>query len=187
MKATEQLMAEHEGIKLMLSIMLKMIENNAEPDKEHLEKAIDFIKVFADKCHHGKEEDLLFPALEKAGISKDRGPIGVMLSEHTEGREYIKNLSEAFIRYKAGDKTALSLIRENISNYVILLRNHIDKENNVLFMMADRFLTEGQQEELYEKFEKMEIEKIGEGKHEQYHKLLHEFQNRYLKSNNKID
>ncbi len=181
MVATDQLKAEHEGIKLMLSIMLKMIEDNAEPNKEHLEKAIDFIKVFADKCHHGKEEDILFPILEEAGISKDRGPIGVMLYEHTEGREYIKNLSEAFTKYKAGDKTALPAIRENISGYVLLLRNHIDKENNVLFMMADRFLTEEKQEEIYEEFEKLEIEKIGAGKHEEYHNLLHEFQQIYLK------
>lgn len=180
MKATEQLRQEHEGIKLMLSIMLKMTNGKEEPNKVHLEKAIDFIRTFADKCHHGKEEDILFPELEKAGISRDRGPIGVMLEEHTEGRNYIKALNEAFLKYKEGDKSQIPVIKENTEGYVMLLRSHIEKENNVLFMIADRFITDEKQDEIFEAFEKLEKEKIGEEKHEEYHKLLHELKAIYL-------
>jgi hemerythrin-like domain-containing protein len=179
MKATEQLKEEHEGIKLMLSIMIKMTEANTI-NTEHLGKAIDFIKVFADKCHHGKEEDILFPELEKAGMSRENGPIAVMLYEHTEGREFIKGLTEAYEKYKNGDASALPAIRENTCGYVNLLRNHIEKENNVLFMMADRYFGEQKQEEIAVAFEKIEAERIGAGKHEEYHKLLKELKKVYL-------
>lgn len=56
---------------------------------------IDFLKLFADKCHHGKEEGILFPVLEAAGIQKHDGPIGVMLVEHPAGRGYIKQMQES--------------------------------------------------------------------------------------------
>lgn len=94
MKATQQLKDEHEGIKLMLNIMYT-ISDNLKKRKElnviHYEKVLEFIKGFADKCHHGKEEDILFPAMENHGMSKEGGPIAVMLHEHQLGRDHIKS------------------------------------------------------------------------------------------------
>lgn len=83
MKPTEQLKEEHKAIKLMLKVleaMCRRLENKENIPKEHFEKVLEFIKVFADKCHHGKEEDLLFPAMEKAGIPREGGPLNVMLT-----------------------------------------------------------------------------------------------------------
>lgn len=74
----------------------------------HLEKIHEFLKVFADKCHHAKEEDVLFPEMEKAGVLRKGGPIGVMLAEHAQGREYVKNIGDGINKYKAGDKKAVS-------------------------------------------------------------------------------
>jgi hemerythrin-like domain-containing protein len=74
MTPTEQLKEEHEGIQLMLRILDKVCQRLASGvrvDTGHLEKILEFIKVFADKCHHGKEEDLLFPEMGKAGIPKE--------------------------------------------------------------------------------------------------------------------
>ncbi len=93
MTATKQLRDEHEGIKLMLGILERVTsiaESGQKLDLEHIERMLEFFRVFVDRCHHGKEEDLLFPELEKHGILKNGGPIGVMLSEHGKGRKYIQ-------------------------------------------------------------------------------------------------
>jgi hemerythrin-like domain-containing protein len=183
MKATQQLKDEHEGIKLMLNIM-EVICNDLEKGKDlnmdHFEKILDFIKGFADKCHHGKEEDILFPDLINHGLPKEGGPISVMLYEHQLGRDHIRRLSNAFNELKNGNKRSVSDIISSSRNYIELLRNHIEKENNILFMMADRVLNEKEQAGIFEEFEKLEIEKIGAGKHEEYHKILKELKNTYL-------
>lgn len=183
MKATEQLKAEHEGIKLMLKILDKIcdkLKSAQELNQEHFARILEFLKVFADKCHHGKEEELLFPAMEETGVSKEGGPIAVMLSEHNQGRGHIKGMSEAFERFKKGDCKASSRIIENGGDYIALLTQHIDKENNILFPMADKRLSETEQDKLAEEFEKLEIERIGAGKHEEFHALLHHLKETYL-------
>ena len=144
------------------------------------EKIIEFIKGFADKCHHGKEEDILFPAMVNHGIPREGGPIAVMLNEHQLGRGHIKSLSNAFEEFKDGNKLAINNIISSSMNYVELLRNHIEKENNVLFMMADKALNETEQSKIFDAFEKLEVEKIGIGKHEEYHHLLKELKSIYL-------
>ena len=73
MNATDQLRAEHEGILTMLQILERISEqmnSGKQADTAHLGKIVEFLQVFADKCHHGKEEDILFPALEKVGIPR---------------------------------------------------------------------------------------------------------------------
>lgn len=184
MTPTDQLKQEHQGIELMLKILDKVclkLESREKVETEHLERILEFIRVFADKCHHGKEEDLLFPEMERAGISKDRGPIGVMLLEHGKGREYIKRMNEALAEYKRNEPNAPSKFVENARNYIALLTQHIDKENNVLFPWGEKVLLEKQKEKLLEDFEKLERERIGEGKHEEFHKLLHYLKEVYLK------
>ena len=183
MKATQQLKDEHEGIKLMLRIMEKIamdVEQGEVPNTAHCERIIDFLKGFADRCHHGKEEDILFPELVKHGIPNEGGPVGVMLNEHVMGREYIKALADAVEELKAGNMHAATSFVDAARGYVQLLRTHIEKENNVLFMMADKVLDEKEQLALFDAFERLEAEKIGVGKHEEYHKLLKELKDAYL-------
>jgi len=175
MKATQQLKDEHEGIKLMLSIMEKISRDLSEGKAlnfVHYEIIIDFLKGFVDKCHHAKEEEILFPALENHGIQNENGPIGMMLNEHRKGRELIIILDMAIKEFKGGNRPAINNIISCSKDYVQLLRNHIEKENNVLFMMADKVLNEEEQSTIVDAFEKLEIEKIGIGKHEEYHHLL---------------
>jgi len=184
MKATEQLRSEHEGIKLMLHILDKVsrkLESEEDVEAEHLEKIIEFFRVFADKCHHGKEEDFLFPAMEAAGVPRESGPIGVMLLEHDKGRGYIKGMADAVAKYKGGDRKAAPVIASNARNYIALLTDHIEKENAVLFPMADAHLSAAKQELMFEEFEKVEVEKIGVGKHEEFHQLLDRLSGIYLK------
>jgi hemerythrin-like domain-containing protein len=183
MKPTQELSHEHQAILLMIRVLEKIsdkLEAGRKVDVGHLEKAVDFIKVFADKCHHGKEEDLLFPAMEKAGIPRTGGPLGVMLNEHVAGRGYVKAMTEALAGLKKGDKAAAQLFAENARKYGALLSQHISKEDQILYPMADARLTEAQQAELSACFADVEENVIGHGKHEEYHRLLEELESTYL-------
>ena len=183
MTPTEDLINEHKALKVMLSIMSKIAEDiiaNKIFYIEDVEKIVDFLQTFADKCHHGKEETSLFPALVLAGIQKENGPIGVMLQEHTLGRGYIKELIRGLENCKLGDTCSGKLIAANLTNYVNLLQNHIHKEENVLFPMANKTLSEQKQKEISEQFEKIEVEVVGHGVHEKYHELLNQLKSKYL-------
>ncbi len=181
MRPTEQLKAEHEGIRLMLKILDKVcgkLESAQGFNQEHFSKIIEFLKIFVDKCHHGKEEDLLLPAMVEAGAPK--GVIIFTLMEHKEGRGYVKGMSEAFDRLKTAESKASKKIVENGNNYINFLVKHIDKEESILFPMADKVLSPPKQDDLSEKFEKLEVDRIGFGKHEEFHKLLHQLKEIYL-------
>ncbi|HPA73070.1 MAG TPA: hemerythrin domain-containing protein [Spirochaetota bacterium] len=183
MKPIDILKEEHELILVMLRVLdaaCSKIEAGESPDIARLYSIIDFIRNFADKCHHAKEENLLFPALEKAGIPREGGPVGVMLHEHVLGREYVRGMDEALGKMKAGDAKAAVHFIENARGYVTLLNAHINKENNALFMMAEQRLGPAEEKALMEGFERVEREEIGEGVHEKYHALLHELRDAYL-------
>lgn len=183
MSATELLKEEHRAIKLMLSILSEVsqrLEAREKVDPQDLSQMVEFIRVFADRCHHGKEEDLLFPALEETGVPREGGPIGVMLVEHDEGRAYVRGLAEAVARYRSGEEEAAKEIIENAWNYVNLLTQHIDKEDNILYVIADLHLSPEKQEALVKEFERVEEEKIGAGRHEEFHQLLHHLKRTYL-------
>jgi hemerythrin-like domain-containing protein len=182
MKATRQLRDEHEGVKIMLSILeqvCQQLETTGSLNKEHFESILEFLKVFVDTCHHGKEEDLLFPALEAVGIPKE-GPIATALHQHELGRNHVKAMNNAFAIFMTGDRSSSQDIMKNAQGYISLLKDHIEMENNVLFAVADNRLSEKKQDELFEGFEKIEEERIGVGKHEKFHGLLKDLSQIYL-------
>jgi len=179
-KAIDDLMHEHEAILFTLKVLGKMeaiAEKGQALDAEDAAALIGFLKEFADKCHHGKEEGILFPALEKAGVAKEGGPIGVMLREHEMGRELIRGMDEA-IRRRPADPAAFA---KAAGSYAQLLTQHIDKENNVLFTMAERVLGDEHLDVVYERFEEHEEKVIGAGRHEELHAMLDVFEKKYLK------
>jgi hemerythrin-like domain-containing protein len=133
---------------------------------------LEFFKLFADKCHHGKEEDLLFPLLERKGLPRDGGPIGVMLGEHEQGRALIRQMSDAAEAYAKDAAGAGRRWAQAARGYTSLLHSHIDKENNVLFMMAERMLSAEEQRDLAKSFEKVDVEKMGGGTHERLHAVM---------------
>lgn len=184
MNYTEQLKDEHQGIMLMLQVLERIcdvLDTGETVDIVHLEHIVEFLKVFADKCHHAKEEELLFPAMERVGIPKEGGPIGVMLQEHEVGREYIKGLGEAVADYKLKKTGASQKIIKNARNYITLLSQHITKEDTVLYPMADAHIPKSVQDELLGQFDVIETERIGAGKHEEFHELLKHLKSIYLK------
>lgn len=184
MKATEELQQEHRGIELMLRVLqavsVKFGAGEPPPDR-HVEGIVEFLTVFVDKCHHGKEEEFLFPALEAAGVPREGGPIGMMLNEHRQGRGLVAQLREFLAQYRSGNKEAATEIRQTSQDFVDLLSRHIVKENAVLFPMADDRLDLEADSELFEAFQRLEHERIGPGKHQAFHALLDELRGAYLK------
>jgi hemerythrin-like domain-containing protein len=179
MSATENLKEEHQIILRMIKILKvasEKLEAGQQIDIDVFRKAVEFIQTFADRCHHGKEQDTLFPFMAQRGFSTTDGPIAVMLMEHEQGRRYVKGLSEALNRYESGDKDAHQAITQNALGYAELLEQHIYKEDNILYPMGDRVLTPNDNRELLEKFEKIENEIIGKGKHEHYLNMISELE-----------
>ncbi len=184
MKPMDELRMEHEAVKLTLRVLekicLKLEQPQASVDPAHVDQLLEFFVVFVDKCHHGKEEELLFPALEAIGVRRDGGPIGVMLMEHQQGREFVRKMKEAFAEYKTGKPAAAVPFIQAARGYTALLEQHILKENNVLFPLAEKQLPEAKQSELAKGFEAIEVEKIGVGKHEEFHRMLENLERVYL-------
>ncbi len=117
-------------------------EADGEPlDYETLTKCITFFRLFADACHHSKEEDLLFPSLEEQGMSSDSGPIAVMLYEHEVGRVYVRSMADAIDGARDGDEEAGVQLRDAARGFVSLITAHIGKENHILFNMADGMIS----------------------------------------------
>ncbi len=175
MKASEVLKSEHRGIERMLEWLqqeAERLEAGRPANVETLEKAVDFLRNFADACHHTKEEKELFPALERAGVPAEGGPIAVMLADHNEGRGYIRSMAQALEAYRQGDREAGATLAASVRGYVELLTSHIWKEDNILFAMADQVLPPATQAELIARFDRIESEHMGPGVHERYHQML---------------
>jgi hemerythrin-like domain-containing protein len=184
MNPIEDLKREHEAVKITLRVLdriCKKAEDTGEfADPGHLEQLIEFFKTFVDRCHHGKEEELLFPALEEVGVSREGGPIGVMLNEHRQGRDHVAKMQAALMRYRDGDRGAAGDFVKPARAYITLLNQHIDKENNVLFPLADNNLAHEKKVELQEGFESIETRKIGAGRHDAFHQMIASLEGIYL-------
>ncbi len=177
MKATEILKHEHRIILKVISAAQReaqAIQNTGKMHPAKLDQMVDFCQTFIDRCHHGKEEEYLFPKMEERGPLAAKGPIAVMLEEHAEGRRLVQAIAADLPQAVKGDSAALDAVAAHLSFYADLLQAHIDKENNVLFPMADKLFTPEDQLLLVQSFEKHEAEEMGEGTHERYHQLAHE-------------
>lgn len=149
--ATKNLENDHVHILKLIDVM-ESIAKRQTPDIDHVREIVYIIKNFADGLHHAKEENIFFPMLATKGFSTQQGPVAVMLMEHTEGRNYVRGISDNISKYANGDNSALNEIFRNMKGYAELLRNHISKENNILFKMADNVLSEADQSNLLAKF-----------------------------------
>lgn len=175
MRPTDTLKAEHRVIERVLAVLNRAsdkLARNEPVDPAVFTQSVDFIRNFADRCHHAKEEDNLFHRMGERGFPMDSGPIAVMLAEHEEGRRYVRGLAEAAERYSRGEKAAANEIAHNARGYADLLAQHIQKEDNILYEIADARLDQADQRDLEERFERLEQEIIGPGGHERYVALV---------------
>lgn len=137
MQVIDILMLEHQRILSQLNDAEDMLE---EPLKENLGKLntfLDFIVDYADSYHHAKEEEILFNWMRSKNPSLDHGPLRCMLSEHDSGRNLIIGIKGALESYINGDLAKEDYIHSRLSNFISLLRDHIEKEDKILYMMAE--------------------------------------------------
>jgi hemerythrin-like domain-containing protein len=176
MTPTETLRHEHKIVLLVLAGAEREAANLRQGGTVHteaVEQMLDFFRNFVDRCHHAKEEQHLFPAMEARGFSADAGPVAVMLHEHEQGRAAVRAIGEALPGAKAGDSPSKERLAAALEGYASLLRSHIFKEDNVLFAMAEQVLPPDEQARLAVSFEQIEEREIGPGVHERYHQLAH--------------
>jgi hemerythrin-like domain-containing protein len=171
MQATDILMSEHRVIERVIASMDRAagrVEAGEAVRPGFFLDAADFVKGFADGCHHKKEEGVLFPTLVAHGMPAQVGPVAMMLAEHEQGRTYIRSLRAAAQRLQDGDASAKAEVVANARGYASLLSAHIGKEDNVLFPMAGAMIPLAQQDAVVDGFEHVEHEETGEGVHEKY-------------------
>jgi hemerythrin-like domain-containing protein len=139
MTPLQVLMDEHQLILAVLDSLEEgagRLDSGEKIDPEFFLDAAEFVAGFADKCHHAKEEGILFVAMTAMNMPMDSGPVAVMLSEHNEGRRYTAGFRSAAEQMKEGDSAAAADVVRNAFDYVNLLREHIKKEDKVLYPMA---------------------------------------------------
>ena len=175
-KATDILSDEHRVIGRVLVVLQKLTTRPVENSLDSWRKALDFFSHFADQCHHFKEERVLFPAMEERGIPREGGPIGMMLMEHEEGRGHVRSMLAALTLAEARNEAAKDALLENARAYLRLLREHIQKEDEILFRIADDVIPPDEQKQLLRSFEEHEAKEIGTGVHEKYLKLVEELE-----------
>jgi hemerythrin-like domain-containing protein len=175
-KATQMLSDEHRVIERVLAVLQKLTTRPVENSLDSWRKALDFFSHFADQCHHFKEEQVLFPAMEEHGIPREGGPIGMMLMEHEEGRSYVKAMLAAIPLVEAKNEVAKEILVDKAKAYLRLLKEHIQKEDEILFKIADDVIPAEEQKDLLRSFEEHEAKEMGEGAHEKYLKIAEELE-----------
>ena len=154
-RATQIMEAEHRNIETVVKALgdsALAIERGQRADVAMLATAVEFLRVYADKLHHGKEETLFFPMLVKRGVPSQGCPIGGLNHEHEKGRALVQALGEQTPAYAQGQPGAKEALLETLRGIRDLYQNHIWKEDAMVFPMADKVLTEADQKELSEKF-----------------------------------
>jgi hemerythrin-like domain-containing protein len=158
MTPTQVLMDEHQLILAVLDSLEEAadrLDSGDKIDPEFFLDAAEFVVDFADGCHHSKEENILFVAMTAMNMPQDSGPVAVMLSEHDEGRRYTDGFRSAAEQMKQGDAAAAADVVRNVFDYVNLLREHINKENNVLFPMAEQIIGPDLMKKVSEDFQRV--------------------------------
>lgn len=171
MKAAQTLMNEHRVIERVLTaleIAAGRVKQGEEIRPAFFINAALFIKNYADGCHHHKEEGILFVAMNEAGMTSEGGPVGMMLAEHEQGREFTAAMKDAAEKWDKGDRSARGSVAHNALGYVSLLRLHIQKEDTILFPMAERAIPPKGQEKVDADFEHAGAEESATGVHDKY-------------------
>jgi hemerythrin-like domain-containing protein len=162
--ATGILRREHELILAVADVLERLVDRvgeGSELDRDVAVRCVSFIRLYADLCHHGKEESLLFPELEQHGLPSDQGPIAVMLQEHEMGRGLVREMSGALAGTTSGDDTT-SVFTAAALSYVDLIRDHISKENTILFEMADNIVVGDDCRALCDRYVDVDLRLFGE-------------------------
>ena len=170
----ETLMNEHRLIEKVLG-SLETLASAPNPGggsaRATIARFAEFFREFADRCHHGKEEDLLFEALQRHGMPREFGPIRVMLDEHEVGRSCVRVLSTSGGGDGPVGDDEWERVRAAAARFIAMLRQHIQKEDNILFRMATENLPESVLRDLERRFAEFERDEMGDDAHQRLHAL----------------
>jgi hemerythrin-like domain-containing protein len=158
---TADLVREHRLIKRMLALLEERAPLTGRGDYREwgfYVDGVDFIRNYADRFHHAKEEDVLFEALVKNGMPRENSPIAAMLLEHDHGRGFVRGMEKAASLAMAGEPGSETEIAANAAAYVELLREHIAKEDDILYPLAERVIPEEMREEIVARYHNAEEE-----------------------------
>jgi hemerythrin-like domain-containing protein len=156
---TRVLSDEHQLILRMIALVennTALMEQGRFRNWQFFLDAVDFIRNYADRFHHAKEEDVLFIELVENGMPAKNSPIEAMHMEHEQGRAFVRALEEAAQKAMDGEAGQVPLIAENARGYAALLRGHIDKEDNILYPLAERVLPEAVRDRMRQAYAKAE-------------------------------
>ena len=179
MKSTKLLMPDHESILEALHILDAIcteIEHDKEVNYDDIHSLLAFLYHFADGSHHVKEEAILFPALMQAGMSFQEGPLRVMSYEHERGRALTSAMDETLYRDDRRDFVMYA------RRYIQLLTEHIEKENYVLFTMAEEILSDEEDQKIAEAFTEFEQTTVGAPTYDRLRGMLESLASKYLRA-----
>jgi len=174
MKPIDNLKEEHVLIGRMLTVLegyVRDAQAGRGLSPAALREAIHFVRGYADQCHHGKEEKVLFPALSEKSEGIAQGPVRVLESEHEIGRTLVGQVEAAIPGIEAGEAQATQQAARALDEYTRMLRQHITKEEDVLFELAPMLLSQQEEETLAEEFEAVERQ-MGEDAHHRFEDLV---------------
>jgi hemerythrin-like domain-containing protein len=172
-----ELQAEHEVILRVLDAIRREnqhLRRKGELRIHNVTRILDFIRVFADRNHHAKEEHLLFERMKERGLPGHTGPIAVMLHEHQSGRSLVAAASRSLQDAQAGQADASRTVAECLEAYATLLQQHIAKENDVLYPWAERILSPDDMAWLEEQFKTVNAQVLSAEDRAAYTKLATE-------------
>lgn len=171
MRANDVLMQEHRVIERVLDALetaAGQLERSRPVRPAFFLDAADFIAGYADGCHHRKEEGVLFGAMVESGVPREGGVIAMLLEEHEQGRAFNRAMRDGAKRLQGGDAAASRQIASAVRGYVALLRDHIAKEDEMIFPMADEMIAPAQLDDMLRGFEQVERQDTGKGAHERF-------------------
>ncbi len=175
---TEILEEEHHYIQKVVGTMAALaerLEHDQDVETATLESIVEFMRTFADKCHHGKEETHLFTLLEKKGVPLRGCPIGILTVEHQRGRTLVAALSSAIEAHAKDGEAARKSLIQALRSLTELYPGHIWKEDYLLFSMTNKILNAEEQRDLQQKFEMVE-KAIGPNVHQHFTRLSEELE-----------
>lgn len=166
------LMAEHRVIERMLAVLeieLQMMAETQAVDPGVIDTAVDFIRTYADHCHHGKEEDILFRRLADKPLDDELAAVMAgLVEDHARGRAMTRSLIEANARYRSGEPAALGEIEKSIRDLVEFYPVHIAKEDRHFFKPCLEYFTDAEKETMLADFDEFDRALI----HETYRRVV---------------
>lgn len=161
---TAVMVEEHKLILRMVALVdekIGQLEAGRPAEWRFFLDAVDFIRHYADRFHHAKEEDVLFTALVENGMPAKSSPIEAMHLAHDQGRAFVRGMEAAAQRALAGEPGQEAAVIENGRGYIAMIRDHIDKEDTILYPLAERVLPEALRPEMVAAYRRAEEQSIG--------------------------